>query len=88
MPHPIVEIDELARLLIDCLVEISPRTAVSFALVCRSLEEPTLSSLWKHQESLDGLLMVLPGYTRVVDKHGDEVVVSGHDSPVYGAYLI
>ena len=84
MPHPIVEIDELARLVIDCLVEISPQTAVSFALACRSLEEPTLSSLWKRQESLDRLLMVLPGCTRVVNKYGIKSVVSGRDFPVYG----
>jgi len=63
MPHRIVEIDELVRLVIDELVEISPRTAVSFALTCRSLEEPTLSSLWKRQSSLIVLVKVLPQHT-------------------------
>ena len=47
MPHPIIEIDELLRLVIDELIGTSPRTAVSFALTCRALEEPMLSSLWK-----------------------------------------
>ena len=60
MPHPIVEIDELLRLVIEELVQISPPTAVSFAVSCRFLEEPTLSSLWKHQSSLRTLVKVLP----------------------------
>jgi len=63
MPHQIVEIDELVRLVIDELVEISPRAAVSFALTCRSLEEPTLSSLWKRQSSPIALVKVLPQHT-------------------------
>ena len=63
MPHPIVEIDELVRLVIEELVKTSPRTTVSFALTCRSLEEPTLSSLWKRQNSITKLLKVLPQHT-------------------------
>ena len=65
MPHPIVEIDELMRLVIDELVETSPQTVVSFALTCRSLEEPALSSLWKRQSSIIKLLKVLPQLTWV-----------------------
>lgn len=65
MPHPIVQIDELLRLIIDELVEVSQRTAVSFALTCRSLEEPTLSALWKRQHSLIQLARVLPRHTWV-----------------------
>ena len=83
MPHPLFEIDELIRPIIDDLVEISPRTAVSLALTCRSLEEPTLSSLWKRQPSLDVLLMVLPGCTLPKPMHGLDGVVSGRDSPAY-----
>jgi len=60
MPHPIVEIDELLRLVIEELVQISPQTTVSFAASCRSLEEPTLSSLWKRQVSLHTLVKVSP----------------------------
>jgi len=60
MPHPIVEVDELVRPVIDHLVGISPSSAVSFALTCRSLEEPTLSSLWRRQSSLIKLVEVLP----------------------------
>ena len=81
MPHPIVEIDELVRLVIDELVETSPQAAVSFALTCRSLEEPTLSSLWKRQDSLDLLLMVLPSCTWAMDEGG--VIVSGREFLVY-----
>ena len=81
MPHPIVEIDELVRLVIDYLVEISPRTAVSFALTCRSLEEPTLSSLWKQQKSLNHLLRVLPGEVLVKDRR--KAIVSGWVFPAY-----
>ena len=65
MPHPIVEIDELVRPIIDYLVEISPQSTVSFALACQSLEEPALSSLWKQQSSLITLLHVLPQFNRV-----------------------
>lgn len=77
MPHPIIEIDELLRLVIDELIETSPRAAVSFALTCRSLEEPTLSSLWKLQHSLPDLVKVLPNYTCVKDEYGIDLVVSG-----------
>ena len=67
MLHPIFWIDELLRLVIDKLVEISPPAAVSFALTCRSFEEPTLSSLWKRQHSLYDLLRVLPDCTLLED---------------------
>ena len=82
MPHPIVEIDELVRLVIDYLVEASPRTAVSFALTCRSLEESALSSLWKQQESLRRLLKVLPS-RNWFGSDGRVVAVSGRNFPVY-----
>jgi len=70
MPHPIIEIDELVRQVIDNLIEISLPTAVSFALTCRSLEEPTLSSVWKRQSSLTELVKVLPQHTWV-EKRGN-----------------
>jgi len=76
MPYQIFEIDELVRLVIDELVETSPRTAVSFALTCRSLEEPTLSSLWRKGPSLTDLVMVLPNRTWVQDDRGVESIVS------------
>ena len=81
MPHPIFEIDELISLVIDDLVEISPPTAVSLALTCRSLEEPTLRSLWKRQFSLSVLVCVLPGCNWVEDTYGSETLVSGHGFP-------
>jgi len=68
MLPPIFEIDELLGLVIEELVETSPRKAVSFALTCRSLEEPTLSSLWKRQRSLFKLVKVLPQHTWTEEK--------------------
>jgi len=82
MPHPIVEIDELVRLVIDELVEMSPPAAVSFALTCRSLEEPTLKSLWKQQPSLNNIVNVLPGHTWVTDEDDNDISVSGRGCPV------
>ena len=76
MLHPIFWIDELLRLVIDKLVEISPPAAVSFALTCRSFEEPTLSSLWKRQHSLYDLLRVLPDCTLLEDDDFLVVLVS------------
>ena len=83
MPHPIFEIDELAKLVIECLVAIGPGTAVSFALTHRSFEEPTLSLLWKRQPSLDRLLRVLPSGTLVENERGNASVVSSHDFSAY-----
>jgi len=77
MPHLILEIDELLRLVVDALVETSPRSAVSFALTCRFIEELTLSSLWKEQHSLINLIKVLPNHTWVEDECGFESIVSG-----------
>ena len=63
MPHPMVEIHELTRLVIDKLVETSPRAAVPFAHL-PALEEPTISSLSKRFHSeLTNLMKVLPNYT-------------------------
>lgn len=53
---------ELSRQVIDELVETSPRTAILFALTCRSLEEPTLSSLWKKRHYLTHLVRVLQSH--------------------------
>lgn len=81
MPHPIFGVDELLRLVINELVEISEESAVSFAVTCRSFEEPTLSSLWKKQSSLFPLLGVLPGCIWDEDEYGFRTVVSGRHSP-------
>ena len=78
MPHPIFEIDELLRLIVNKLVKIRAGTAVSFALACWSLEEPTLSSLWKEQQhSLINLLKVLPDHTWVSAGYDNRGIVSG-----------
>jgi len=82
MPRSIFEIDELLRPVVDELVETSPRAALSLALTCRSLEEPTLSSLWGRQESFGVLVKVFPSCTRVEDDlsaYGTECAVSGRN---------
>ena len=87
MPHPILGIDELLRLIIDELMEDSQPTVLSLALTCRSLEEPGLSSLWKTQRELTVLLEVLPNHTWYKDEQGINVIVSCRDflaqHPVY-----
>jgi len=83
MLHPIFRIDELTKLVIDELVETSRPAAVSFALTCRSLEELTLSLLWREQLFLTVLVRVLPGHTWVENKHDEgSVIVSGRSFPV------
>ena len=62
MSRLIFEIDELLRLIIDELVETSKCSALSFALACRSLEEPALGSLWRNRDSLTNLIKVLPDH--------------------------
>ncbi|KAF9643754.1 hypothetical protein BDM02DRAFT_3122990 [Thelephora ganbajun] len=79
MSHPVFGINELLRLVIDELIEDSLSTALSFAVACRSFEEPTLSSLWEHQDSLIVLLEVLPNHTLVQDEDGVETIVIEHD---------
>lgn len=81
MQHPIFQIDELLRLVVEELVETSPPAVVSLALACRSLEEPTLSSLWKSQHSLCDLLLVLPDCTFVKVKHNVYVLVRPRHVP-------
>jgi len=81
MPPPIFEIDELLRLVINELVETSPRSAVAFALTCRSLEEPTLSSLWKRQRSLLQLVKVLPQHTWIEGRGYPRSIVSDRNPP-------
>jgi len=77
MPHPVFGVDELLSLVIDELVETSPPAVVSFALTCRSFEEPALRSLWKLHVTLDILMRVLPNHTWVKNEHGIKVLVSG-----------
>ena len=75
--HPTLEIDELLRLVISQLIKTSSRTIVSLALSSRSLEEPTLSSIWEIQYSLTHLLKYhiwIQGELGIT-----EFVVSGRD---------
>jgi len=70
-PYRVLKISELTRLVASQLVLIGAKgSAVNLALVCRSFEEPTLSTLWETQWVLNTLLELLPqetwGYTHVV----------------------
>ena len=82
MPHQILCIDELLRLIIDELVQTSKQTVPSLACTCRFLEEPALSSLWRRQERLTDLLKVLPNHTWAWVLHGQSIwsIVSGRSS--------
>jgi len=60
MSHPIVTIDELARPVIDELVQISPGTTISFALTCRSLEELALETATFVDKTRDGVTAARP----------------------------
>ena len=59
-PYRVFKDNELTSLIARQLVLISRKSAVNLARACRSLEEPTLSTLWETQESLCTLLSVLP----------------------------
>jgi len=56
MPHPIVEISELAQLVADHLLPDDRQSLVSLACTCRALEEQALSTLWSEQGSLKTLI--------------------------------
>ena len=56
MPHPIIEISELAQAIIDHLLPYDKRSLVSLACTCRALEEQALSTLWSEQSSLATLI--------------------------------
>lgn len=60
-PHRFFKISELASLTAAHLTEDGAKeSVVSFARVCRYLEEPALSVVWKTQRSFLVLLKVLP----------------------------
>ena len=53
MPHPIIEISEVAQLIFDHLAAPGSRIAlVSFACTCKGLEEHALRTLWSRQNSV------------------------------------
>ena len=81
MPHSIFNIDELLRLVVDELVKTSQESAVSFALACRSFEEPTLSSLWKKPPLLHDLVVVLPSARFIANSNGVKKAVSDSGTP-------
>ncbi|KAF9783787.1 hypothetical protein BJ322DRAFT_1219409 [Thelephora terrestris] len=57
MPHPIIEISELAQVIFDhCLLLRDERSLISLACTCRALEEQALSTLWSEQSSLVTLI--------------------------------
>lgn len=56
MPCPVLEISEVAQVIIDHLVQVSPKSVVSLACTCRALEEQALCALWSDQTSLKVLV--------------------------------
>ena len=81
--HRIFRIGELTMLIASQLTLISPKSTASLACTCRHLEEPSLSSLWQTQPSLDTLLKVLPGETWRCDNPGPgKSVVRGPNPPL------
>ena len=69
-PSRVFNISELTRLIASQLIPISRKSAVNLACVCRSLEEPVLSTLWEEQSALHTLLEVLPEATWDTGPHG------------------
>lgn len=57
--HPF-QLDEVFRIIVEQLVALSPRSALSLALCCKSLTDPSLSVLWEQQKRLSTLVKVLP----------------------------
>ena len=78
----------MLRSVTDEVVVTSLPTTVSFALACRSLEDPTLRSLWEQQESLNCLTRVLSSCTMVEGEDSDDVIVSGYHFPSSALYPI
>lgn len=57
--HPF-QVDEVFRFIVEQLVALSPGSALSLALCCRSLTDMSLSVLWERQKRLSILIKVLP----------------------------
>ena len=57
--HPF-QVDEVFRFVVEQLVALSPRSALSLALCCKSLTDMSLSVLWERQRKLSTLIKVLP----------------------------
>lgn len=57
--HPF-QVDEVFRSIVEELVVLSPRCALSLALCCSSLTDVSLSVLWERQKKLSVLVKVLP----------------------------
>ena len=57
--HPF-QVDEVFRFIVEQLVALSPSSALSLALCCKSLTDLSLSVLWERQKRLSTLIKVLP----------------------------
>lgn len=83
MPHQVLEVDEILRVVAACVVDVHPPTAVSLACCAKCFEEPILSTLWKTQE-LPTLIKTLPPtswkYQRAYPRESRVRIVRG--SPV------
>ena len=84
-PYRVFKISELTRLIAGQLVLISRKSTTNLARVCRSLEDPVLSTLWETQLSLPTLLKVLPEETwkfRCSSSRFEEDAVCGLNLPL------
>ena len=57
--HPF-QVDEVFRFIVEQLVALDSRSALSLALCCKSLKDLSLSALWERQKRLSTLIKVLP----------------------------
>ena len=53
---PVIQISEVVQVIIDHLVQVSPKSVVSLACTCKALEEQALRTLWSNQDSLGTLV--------------------------------
>ena len=60
MPHRALLVDEILRDVTARVASVNPPTAIALACCARFLEEPTLSALWKIQDTLPTLIKTLP----------------------------
>lgn len=70
MPHKVLTIDELLRLIAAYVVDTDPSSAVALACCCKAFEDPVLGLHWQYQ-SLDNLAAVLP--TGILRRSGIDV---------------
>ena len=59
MPSPVIEISEVAQVIIDRFVQVSPKSVVALVCTRKALEELAILSLWSEQDSLQTLVTII-----------------------------